>query len=79
MMASLRAKATEAVGNQKTVWADAMIPVAEGLLAHARSEWPMAAERLRAATSRLNLVGGSNVQRGLFVALRDDAQRRAEG
>jgi len=79
MMAGLRAKATEAVGDQKAVWADAMIPVAEGLLAHARSEWPMAAERLRAATPRLNLVGGSNVQRGLFVALRDDAQRRAEG
>ena len=39
----------------------------------------MAAKRLRAATPRLNLVGGSNVQRGLFVALRDDAQRRAEG
>lgn len=59
------------------VWRDITLPVAHGLLAHARGEFQDAARLLGNALPALNAIGGSHAQRDLFALIDLDARLAA--
>jgi len=59
------------------VWRDAALPLAEGLVAHARGHHARAVHLLAEAVPRLAHLGGSHAQRDLFALVLLDAQIRA--
>jgi hypothetical protein len=56
------------------VWHEAALPLAQGLVAHARREFPRALRLLSEAVPRLAHLGGSHAQRDLFALVLIDAQ-----
>ncbi|MEQ9812562.1 MAG: tetratricopeptide repeat protein [Azospirillaceae bacterium] len=60
---SLRARAA---GDLPPVWAETVLPAAEGIAAYATGDWPLAADRLSQVHPRLIALGGSHAQRDLF-------------
>ncbi|WAH55486.1 tetratricopeptide repeat protein [Pseudomonas silvicola] len=78
LLANLRRHSQAAPAHSKPVWAEVTLPLAEGLLAHARGDAPLALRRLGAALPRLNEIGGSHAQRDLFALIELDARLRSE-
>jgi tetratricopeptide (TPR) repeat protein len=56
------------------VWREAALPLAQGLVAHARGDFPRAVRLLAEAVPRLAHLGGSHAQRDLFALVLIDAQ-----
>ena len=63
--------------NASPVWRDVALPAARGMLAHARGEWPRAADALGRALPRMAEIGGSHAQRDLFTRIHRDAVARS--
>ena len=61
----------------RPVWGEVTLPLAKGVLAHARGDWQQALEQLAIALPRLNDIGGSHAQRDLFAQLELDARLQA--
>jgi tetratricopeptide (TPR) repeat protein len=59
------------------VWRHAALPLAQGLVAHARGDFGTAADRIEEALPRLIRLGGSHAQRDLFDQILLDARIRA--
>ncbi|MFP3518297.1 tetratricopeptide repeat protein [Pseudomonas sp. SIMBA_077] len=78
LLHALRQRALEAPLFSRAVWAEVTLPLAEGLLAHARDEHRLALERLSVALPRLNDIGGSHAQRDLFAQIELDARLNAQ-
>ncbi len=57
------------------VWREIVPTAADGLVAHARRQWAAAARLLGRTLLRLSALGGSSVQRDLFVQLHAHARR----
>ncbi|MDR3513913.1 MAG: tetratricopeptide repeat protein [Caulobacteraceae bacterium] len=79
LMAAIRERARTAPEYAGRAWRDAALPLAEGLLAHARGDWRTAEVKLTPALSELLLIGGSHAQRDLFEQVRLDALLRGGG
>jgi hypothetical protein len=77
MLDSVRAHAETAPDFVRAAWRDVAVPACEGLVAHARGEYGMAATRLLSVLPRLREIGGSHAQRDLFEQVCDDALIRA--
>ena len=78
MLASLEDRAERAQPFEREAWAEAAVPAAHGLAAHARGDHAEAARLLGQAMPHLQPVGGSIAQRALFGAIHLDALMRAE-
>jgi len=63
-----------AARNHDPVWREAALPLAQGLVAHARGDFPRALRLLAEAVPRLAHLGGSHAQRDLFGLVLIDAQ-----
>lgn len=61
----------------RPVWGEVTLPLARGLLAHARGDAHVALEQLGIALPRLNEIGGSHAQRDLFAQVELDARLQA--
>jgi len=61
----------------RPVWGEVTLPLAQGLLAHARGDAQRALEQLGIALPRLNEIGGSHAQRDLFAQVELDARLRS--
>lgn len=79
LLAALHAHSQKAPAFSRPVWAEVTLPLAEGLLAHARDEPRQAAALLASALPRLNEIGGSHAQRDLFAQIDLDASLRSGG
>jgi hypothetical protein len=64
-------------GDTSGVWDSIAIPCANALVAYANGRHAQAAELIGAALPRLHLIGGSHVQRDVFVQTWIDAALRA--
>jgi hypothetical protein len=73
MLDSVRAHADAAADFVRAAWQDVAVPACEGLVAHARGEYGLAAKRLLSVLPRLSEIGGSHAQRDLFEQVCDDA------
>ncbi len=72
------ARAAEAPERQdRAVWRHVALPLARGLVAHARGDFIEALEQIGEAMPRLLRLGGSHAQRDLFELILLDAQVRA--
>jgi len=78
LLAAVRRAALEAPNFVRETWREVALPAAEGLVAHARGDYPVALRGLRAALPRLAEIGGSHAQRDLFEQLILDALIRAD-
>lgn len=74
LLAALHTRSREAPAFSRAVWAEVTLPLAEGLLAHARGDSAQAAGLLASALPRLNEIGGSHAQRDLFAQIELDAR-----
>jgi hypothetical protein len=72
-MAAIRERAINAPAYADRAWREAALPLAQGLLAHARGEYSAAEARLTPILAQLALIGGSHAQRDLFEQIRLDA------
>jgi tetratricopeptide (TPR) repeat protein len=79
MMAAIRERARTAPEYAGRAWREAALPLSEGLLAHARGDYPEAETKLSPAIAALPLLGGSHAQRDLFEQMRIDAVMRTGG
>ncbi len=77
LLRHLQAFAPQAPAATRAAWVEVAVPAARGLLAHARGQWPQAAEQLGQALPRLVAIGGSHAQRDLFEQIQLDALQRA--
>ena len=77
MLDSVRAHAEAAPAFARAAWHDVAIVACEGLMAHARGEYAVAARHLLSVLPRMAEIGGSHAQRDLFEQLTDDALIRA--
>ena len=73
MLANLRRFAAHAPDFVRAAWREVALPVAEGLLAHAKGDHAAVAAHLLTALPRLPEIGGSHAQRDLFEQIADDA------
>jgi tetratricopeptide (TPR) repeat protein len=78
LLAAVGRAALEAPDFVRETWREVALPAAEGLVAHARGDYPAALRGLRAALPRLAEIGGSHAQRDLFEQLIVDALIRAD-
>jgi len=78
LLAAVRRAALDAPAFVRETWREVALPAAEGLVAHARGDYPAALQGLRAALPRLAEIGGSHAQRDLFEQLILDALIRAD-
>ena len=76
LLAAIEA-AADADRQDRVVWKQAALPLAQGLVAHARGEFATAADRIEEALPRLIRLGGSHAQRDLFDQILLDARIRA--
>jgi hypothetical protein len=79
LMSAIRERARTAPEYAGTAWREAALPLAEGLLAHARGDWRTAEVKITPALTRLPMIGGSHAQRDLFDQIRLDAVLRGGG
>ena len=77
LLQALRVHAHTAPTFSRAVWSEVTLPLAEGLLAHARGDYPRAARLLAGSLPRLNEIGGSHAQRDLFAQIELDARLQA--
>ena len=70
LVAALRRHSVDA----RPVWGEVTLPLAQGLLAHARGDARTALQQLAIALPRLNDIGGSHAQRDLFAQIELDAR-----
>jgi len=77
LLARIEAFAPQAPADSRRAWQRVAVPAAQGLLAHARGGWPMAAELLARALPGLASIGGSHAQRDLFEQIWIDALERS--
>ena len=70
LVATLRRHSVDA----RPVWGEVTLPLAQGLLAHARGDARTALQQLAIALPRLNDIGGSHAQRDLFAQIELDAR-----
>lgn len=77
LLAAIADAAENGPGQDRAVWRSAALPLARGLLAHARGEWGTAATHLAEALPRLLRLGGSHAQRDLFEQVLLDANLRS--
>lgn len=73
LLAALRQHSFDA----RPVWGEVTLPLAKGLLAHARGDWQQSLTQLTIALPRLNEIGGSHAQRDLFALVELDARVKA--
>ncbi|QDG55006.1 tetratricopeptide repeat protein [Pseudomonas sp. NIBRBAC000502773] len=73
LLAALRQYSFDA----RPVWGEVTLPLAKGLLAHARGDWQQSLAQLTIALPRLNEIGGSHAQRDLFALVELDARVKA--
>ncbi|MGY2169413.1 tetratricopeptide repeat protein [Pseudomonas gingeri] len=78
LLEALRERGLTAPAFSRTTWAQVTLPLAEGLLAHARGDWETAVQRLSGVLPRLNDIGGSHAQRDLFAQIELDARLRSK-
>lgn len=78
MLASLEDRAERARPGEREAWAQAAVPAAHGLAAHAKGDHAEAARLLGQAMPHLPAIGGSIAQRSLFGAIHLDALMHAE-
>jgi hypothetical protein len=79
MLESMTNHAARVPDYHRETWAEATLPAARGLVAHARGRFAEAASHLATARDRLYLVGGSHAQRDLFEQVHLDALVRSGG
>jgi tetratricopeptide (TPR) repeat protein len=60
----------------RVAWQQVAVPMAHGLVAHAKGRWKEAVEHLTPALPRLASIGGSHAQRDLFEQIYIDALQR---
>ncbi len=77
MLDSLRGFAETTPDFLRPAWQEVAVPACEGLIAHARGAYGLAARRLLSVLSRLPEIGGSHAQRDLFEQITDDALIRS--
>lgn len=77
MLESIRAHARTAPDFVRGAWGEVAVPACEGLVAHARGDFGLAAKRLLSVLTRMTEIGGSHAQRDLFEQLADDALIRS--
>ena len=78
LLDALRRQAVEpVVVEDRELWDTVGVPVAEGLVAHARGDFDAAVERLSVPWRERVRLGGSHAQRDLFEQLRLDAMWRS--
>jgi hypothetical protein len=77
MLDSVRAHADASANVVRAAWQEVAVPACEGLVAHARGDYPIAAKRLLGVLPRMAEIGGSHAQRDLFDQLADDALIRS--
>lgn len=77
LLEAIRERARTAPDFVRGAWAEAALPAAEGLLAHARGDFALARRRLAAAVPRMIEAGGSHAQRDLFDQFLLDARLRS--
>jgi hypothetical protein len=73
LLAAIERHALRLQGDEAIVWQRVCVPVARGLLAHARGDWKTAVEGLGHALPRMVEIGGSHAQRDLFAQVHLDA------
>jgi tetratricopeptide (TPR) repeat protein len=78
MLASLEDRAEQSKPFERTAWVEACVPAAHGLAAHAKGDYPEAAQLLGQALPHLQSIGGSHAQRALFEAIHLDSLMRAD-
>jgi hypothetical protein len=78
LIAAIGDRARAAPDYAASAWREGALPLAEGLLAHARGDWQAARIRLATALPQLLLIGGSHAQRDLFDQIWLDATLRDE-
>jgi hypothetical protein len=76
--AELRRSIATVAEVQGGVWAEVVLPVADGLVAHARGRWAETVAALGPRLGRLHEAGGSHAQRDLLTQIHLDALVRAE-
>lgn len=77
LMAAITERARTTPDHARETWAEVALPVAEGMLAHARGDMEMAVRRLTPVLPRLIEIGGSHAQRDLFELILLDAVIRS--
>jgi hypothetical protein len=77
LMRNIERHASQAPAHSREAWGRVGVPVARGLLAHARGDHPRAARELAGALPRLEQIGGSHAQRDLFNRIHADALARS--
>jgi tetratricopeptide (TPR) repeat protein len=78
MLDSMMRHAQRVDSPQHRVWAEVVIPVAHGIIAHAIGYWSEAIAHLQPVLPRLSEVGGSRTQLALFQQLYSDALQKLE-
>lgn len=73
LMAAVRERTAAAAPWEREMWETTGLPAAEGVLAAARGNFPLAVRRLSAVLPTLWQVGGSHAQRDLFDQILLDA------
>jgi len=73
LMRNIEAHASRAPQHARAAWQRVALPASRGMLAHARAQWPAAAEHMGQALPRLVEIGGSHAQRDLFSQVHVDA------
>ncbi|RJF88495.1 tetratricopeptide repeat protein [Oleomonas cavernae] len=76
-LASLEDHAAQARRHCRRAWGDVALPLARGILDHARGRFEAAAEAIGPLLPRLAQIGGSHAQRDLFVQTFIDSGLRA--
>lgn len=77
LLARIEAFAPHAPEASRHAWQKVCVPAAHGLVAHARGDFPRAAEGLGLALPRMIEIGGSHAQRDLFGQIHIDALVRS--
>jgi tetratricopeptide (TPR) repeat protein len=77
LLAAIEATAIDPARQDRATWQHAALPLARGLIAHARGSYAEAADEIAEALPRLLRLGGSHAQRDLFDIILLDACIRA--
>ncbi|HMD74767.1 MAG TPA: tetratricopeptide repeat protein [Steroidobacteraceae bacterium] len=76
LLGAVRRRSGEAPAYCRAVWHEVALPACEGLYAHARGDYETAWRALGTVLPRLEQIGGSHAQRGLFDQILFDAARK---
>lgn len=76
LLDAVHRRSIDAPAHSRAVWREVALPACEGLYAHARGDYETAWRALGSALPRLEQIGGSHAQRGLFDQILFDAARK---